>query len=266
MKYGAMNLPIKPVADEINALGKLGFDYIELTIDAPEATPEKLLKNKDEIKNSLATHHLGIVGHLPTFISTADLYESIRNASVDETIKALEAGTALGIRKFVLHPSSFRGLARQVKDKAAHLAHESLIAVVQRAVDLNVTLCIENMFPGTFSLIEPHEFDNLFAKHPNLMFTLDIAHAHIGTKKNRSYEFIRRFSDKLLHIHISDNYGNDDSHLPIGAGMIYFWKIFNELHAVSYDETMTLEVFSRDRDYLKMSLDKVRKMWRGRHK
>ena len=49
MKFGAMNLPIKPVVDEINALGKLGFDYIELTLDAPEATPDKLLRNKDEI-------------------------------------------------------------------------------------------------------------------------------------------------------------------------------------------------------------------------
>ena len=28
MKYGAMNLPTKPVVGEIEELGKLGFDYI----------------------------------------------------------------------------------------------------------------------------------------------------------------------------------------------------------------------------------------------
>jgi hypothetical protein len=30
---------------------------------------------------------------------------------------------------------------------------------------------------------------------------------------------------------------------------------------IGYDETMTLEVFSRDRDYLKMSLNKAKQMW-----
>ena len=41
MKYGAMNLPTKPFTEELEALGRLGFDYIELTMDAPECTPEK---------------------------------------------------------------------------------------------------------------------------------------------------------------------------------------------------------------------------------
>ena len=90
MKYGAMNLPTKPVLQEIEDIGKLGFDYIELTLDAPESTPEKILKNRERITDLLSSSHLDIVGHLPTFISIADLYESIRQASIDENIKALE--------------------------------------------------------------------------------------------------------------------------------------------------------------------------------
>jgi sugar phosphate isomerase/epimerase len=43
--------------------------------------------------------------------------------------------------------------------------------------------------------------------------------------------------------------------------MIYFWKIFKELKMTGYDETMTLEVFSRDRDYLKISKNKIKQMW-----
>jgi sugar phosphate isomerase/epimerase len=34
-----------------------------------------------------------------------------------------------------------------------------------------------------------------------------------------------------------------------------------ELKEAPYDDTMTLEVFSRDRDYLKISKEKVKKMW-----
>ena len=45
--------------------------------------------------------------------------------------------------------------------------------------------------------------------------------------------------------------------------MIYFGRIFKELKMIGYNETMTLEVFSRDRDYLKISREKVAKMWRA---
>ncbi|MEE8383293.1 MAG: sugar phosphate isomerase/epimerase family protein [Thermodesulfobacteriota bacterium] len=261
MKYGAMNLPTKSVVEEIEELGKLGFDYIELTIDAPEATPEIILRDQDRITDTLAAHQLEIIGHLPTFISIADLYESIRKASIDENIKALEAGAALGIKKFVIHPGSIRGMGRQVKNRVHKYAHKSLATIVKKTNELQVTLCIENMFPGIHSLTEPYEFEKIFHKHPDLMFTLDIAHAHLGTNKNRSPDFIRHYAERLSHIHISDNFGKDDCHLPLGAGMIYFSRIFKELKDIGYDETITLEVFSRDRDYLSMSLSKIKRMW-----
>jgi len=261
MKYGAMNFPAKSIVGEIDQLGKLGFDYIELTIDAPEATPEIILNNKDRIKETLSSYQLEVMGHLPTFLSVADLYESIRKSSIDENIKALEAGVALGIKTFIIHPGTIRGLGKQVKYKANKYAEESLTLIVSKATELNVTLCIENMFPDTYAPTEPHEFEKIFFKHPELKFALDIAHAHIGTNKDRSPEFIKRYANKLFHIHISDNYGKDDGHLPVGAGMIDFRKMFKELKNIGFDETMTLEIFSRDRDYLKMSLDKIKQMW-----
>ena len=261
MKYGAMNLPTKPLLQEIEDIGKLGFDYIELTIDAPECTPEKILNDRDRITDLLSSSNLDIVGHLPTFISIADLYESIRQASIDENIKALEAGAAVGIKKFVLHPGTIRGIARQVKDTANKNADKSLAQIIKKANELKVTLCLENMFPETHGPTEPFEFEKIFSKYPELRFTLDIAHAHIGTNRNRSPEFIKRFASKLFHVHMSDNYGREDNHLPIGAGMIYFGRIFKELKMIGYNETITLEVFSRDRDYLKMSKSKAMQMW-----
>jgi hypothetical protein len=34
-----------------------------------------------------------------------------------------------------------------------------------------------------------------------------------------------------------------------------------ELKDAQYDETITLEVFSRDRDYLRISKEKIKRMW-----
>jgi sugar phosphate isomerase/epimerase len=263
MKCGAMNLPTKPFTEELEVLGRLGFDYIELTMDAPECTPEKILKNKDAIKELLQSYNLGLIAHLPTFISIADLYESIRKASIEENIKALEAGVALGVKKFVLHPGTIHGLGKQVKAQAHKYADKSLMAILSRARELQVSICIENMFPQTHGPTEAADFENIFLKYHDLKLTLDIAHAHIGTSRNRSSQFIERYPDKLSHVHVSDNYGKEDNHLPIGAGMIYFGRIFKELKMIGYDETMTIEVFSRDRDYLKISRDKVAQMWRS---
>lgn len=36
MQFGAMNYPIRPVLEEIEVIGTLGFDYRELAMDAPE--------------------------------------------------------------------------------------------------------------------------------------------------------------------------------------------------------------------------------------
>ena len=49
MKYGAMNFPIKPLLREIEEIGEMGFDYVELTMDPPEATPQKMLGQKRAI-------------------------------------------------------------------------------------------------------------------------------------------------------------------------------------------------------------------------
>ncbi|NWG04933.1 MAG: TIM barrel protein, partial [Syntrophaceae bacterium] len=104
MKYGAMNFPIKPLLREIEEIGEMGFDYVELTMDPPEAIPEKIIGQKRAILEILQRYGMGVMGHLPTFVWTSDLYESLRRVSIQENIAALEAAAELGIEKMVLHP------------------------------------------------------------------------------------------------------------------------------------------------------------------
>jgi len=37
MRYGAMNFPVKPVLNELKEIAARGFDYLELTMDPPQA-------------------------------------------------------------------------------------------------------------------------------------------------------------------------------------------------------------------------------------
>jgi sugar phosphate isomerase/epimerase len=99
MKYGAMNFPIKPLVMEIEEIGEMGFDYMELTMDPPEAIPQKILAQKRTILEVLHKYGLGMTAHLPTFVWTSDLYESLMRASLQENFLALEASAELGIEK-----------------------------------------------------------------------------------------------------------------------------------------------------------------------
>src|SRR4030042_5762159 len=261
MKYGAMNFPIKPLLREVEEMGEMGFDYVELTKDPPESTPQKILVQKKPIQELLQRYGMGIIGHLPTFVWTSDLYESLRRASLQENFEALEAAAELGIEKMVLHPGFITGMGKFLIDKAKGHAMESLEAILKKAVSLHITLCIENMFPQAHFLIQPHEFQPVFETFPEIRLTLDIGHANLGGGKNRSSEFIRLYGYRIGHVHANDNFGKEDSHLPIGAGIIDFEKIMKELNEAKYDETITLEVFSKDRDYLKISKEKIKRMW-----
>ena len=126
MKYGAMNFPIKPLLREIEEIGEMGFDYVELTMDPPEATPQRIQPQKRSIKEILDRYRMGIMGHLPTFVWTADLYESLRKASLQEQFDALETAVELGVEKMVLHPGMITGLGKVLPDKVKRLALESI--------------------------------------------------------------------------------------------------------------------------------------------
>ncbi len=261
MKYGAMNFPIKPVVKEIEELGRLGFDYVEISMDPPEAFPGKLRKLREDIARVIGHYGMGMIAHMPTFVSTADLSESIRRASVEETLAALEVASELGIEKAVLHPALVTGLGKFVPEKARKHGLSSLKEILERARVLNITVCVENMFAKSGSFTTPGEFRAVFEEFPDLGITLDVGHASLAGGLNNALEFIHVLGNRIHHVHANDNFGKEDNHLPVGAGVIDFHRILSQLKRSGYDDTLTVEVFSRDRDYLRMSLEKLKHLW-----
>lgn len=261
MLYGAMNFPIRPVIKELETIAKLGFDYMELAMDPPQAHSRKVHRQKEELLRTLEDCKMGLICHLPAFVYTADLTASIREASLKEVVESIDVAADLRPLKVILHPSYIVGLGIFVSDQARQYAIRSLEDVVERADHLGVVLCIENMFLRSHWLSDPEDFVDIFERFPTLLLTLDTGHAHINTEgEKKIIEFIERFSDRIHHIHANDNFGKEDNHLPIGAGTIDFSKIIKALKGIGYDETITLEVFSQDKDYLKISREKIAAM------
>jgi len=258
MLYGAMNSPVRPLVDEIGSIGEMGFDFVELTMDAPQAHYAVVEDQRDAIIEGLGRFKMAVVCHLPTFISTADLTPGIRQASLQEAMRSLDVAATLQPLKVVLHPSYMAGMGRLVREVSEKYAFESLEAIVEKAHSLGLCLCLENMFPGSQWLVTPEDFIGILAKFPTINLTLDTGHAHLlDPCDEQCLRFIEMFSDRVGHVHVSDNFGREDNHLPIGAGSTDFPKIAAALKSIGYNDTVTLEVFSRDRDYVKISREKL---------
>jgi sugar phosphate isomerase/epimerase len=263
MLYGAMNSPLKPLLDEMKAIAELKFDYLELAMDPPYCDSKNLKKQQPHIVEALKQYNLGLVCHLPTFLSTADLTYRIRQASIEETLASLEVAAELEPLKVVLHPSYVTGLGSFLPELTRQYAMESLEIFVQKAQGLGLCLCLENMIPRTQWLVNPEEFVDVLDQFPTLKLLLDIGHAHINDPKGKKcLRFIEMFSGRIGHLHVSDHFGKEDQHLPIGEGVINFSKIAAALKAIGYDDTITLEVFTGDRDDLKVSKIKMEATFR----
>ena len=132
MLYGAMNFPVMPVLSELEEIKRLGFDYLELAMDPPLAHHKMIREQKERLLRALEDFKMGLVCHLPTFVSTADLTESMREASLNEVLESVKVAADLHAFKAVLHPSFIVGLSVFVMNQARQYAFESLEAIVEK--------------------------------------------------------------------------------------------------------------------------------------
>jgi sugar phosphate isomerase/epimerase len=68
----------------------------------------------------------------------------------------------------------------------------------------------------------------------------------------------------LIHVHLSDNDGSADQHLPLGGtsrNRTDWLKRIRKLKRTGYDGTLSLEVFTEEREYLLASRKLLQEWW-----
>lgn len=254
-----MNNPLLDLQEEVERVGRSPFDYIEITLDAPEAHYSKVMANLEGLVRCVETYALPVICHLPTFVSLADLSPHIREASMLETIQAMEAAAALGAVKVVLHPSVYMGMGRYLPNFSAALAYEALDRLLDQSCALNLNICLENQGGRDYVLgTTPESMRTLLDTYPAVSLTLDVAHAYVAGGPSAVEAFCVMAGPRLQHVHVSDNFGCSDDHLPLGAGSIDWGAVVQTLKRYGYDGTVTFEVFSKDRGYQEISLAKFK--------
>jgi len=262
MKFGKITNPMKDILGEIKIVHDLGFDYVEIVIEGPAETPEIILKEKKKVLKLLKKYKLFAIAHTFWSMELGSDYEPVRKGWLEEGKKIIRLCNELEIRLVNFHSHS-RGLyIKDKKGKKTVLNNliRSLRELVEYGKKYNVEVMLENA-AESYEITDLKDFKYIIDRVPDLKVHLDIGHAFLYGGMKNIENFIKIFKNKIVHIHIHDNNGKWDEHLPLGAGSIDYKKVIKFLKKIKYNKTITFEIFSRDLDLIEFSLKKLKKLF-----
>ncbi|VVB66267.1 endonuclease 4 [Candidatus Gugararchaeum adminiculabundum] len=258
MLIGFMNNPNNELLKEIELAGEFESDFLELTIEYPKSLPSLVIASKKEINDLLSTYSLGLVSHAAWFLFPASPYDSIRNASLKEAEKIIEAAAKINAKQVTFHSDPMPFVyKREQREILVSRTIDAIDHMNSFAKNLGLTFCIENYNAASFGFAD---FQRLFSE-VDCKMTLDVGHCHIPQIDNRYLaDYLGEFKDRIIHVHAHDNNGEKDEHLGIGNGGID-WKKSLKLLKKQYDGTITVEDHSSNRKQFLLSKKALEELW-----
>ncbi len=256
MQIGAMNDPHRQLFDEIDWFAANGFDYIDLTVEAPGAAAEST--DWRAVAAAIQGVGLGVVCHTAPYLPIANPSPLVRQAAVDELRRSIDVAQIVGARLCTMH---FMGWPAYLSDAQGYEFYRQMLEIlVRHGGERGVTVAMENSPDNRH---QHKYFREIFQRVADLKLLFDIGHGHLATSKTMTREYLFSLNDRLAHIHISDNNGIEDLHLPFGAairGGLDVAANLRVLRSFRYDGTITVEVFG-DRRWLLACVALLREEW-----
>ena len=253
MKIGFPNNPRNDIIKEIEWIGKNKFDFVDLFLEEDRAVPEKIDVSK--VLKTLKKYKLDVVvGHTAWYLPIGSPIKSLREASVLEAERYFEVFSKLGVTYVTIHANWPGGMFSPSEGVKFQIETLKKLILLGKKYDLSV------MYEPTDKPSDSFEnVSKILKAIPKLYLHLDIGHANLYGRYPE--EFIKKFHKRLVHVHMHDNDGYEDQHMPIGIGTVDWESVISMLKKY-YNETITLEIFSNDKDYVLMSRDKLKKFWK----
>ncbi|WP_243028465.1 TIM barrel protein [Thermus albus] len=213
---------------------ELGLD-LEVPYDLHEVLP---LPDAKTLRATGEALGVGFTLHLPFVeMNPASLIPSVRALAEERLKRALEFGEALGAKVGVLHT----GQVPVRHPMALSLAREALEKTLSALLPLPFPVALENLALSPEDLLRgPEELKALLERFPQYGFCLDVGHALVELGPRGPLLYWEELGDRLLHLHLHDNHGHRDDHLPVETGMVPWERLVPRLR--TFPNTAALEV------------------------
>ncbi len=242
MKIGASTLATfnNSLDSSLEFIEGLGIKYAELLHQYPTEEFDLDILNSYDLKYTI---------HAPFMdVNIAALGSKSRACSISQIKSSVDLANEIDASIVVVHPGLIPFLAKEMPEEIYKVADASIEEIGKYSKDLGVNTTIENM-PAFESMIyqDMSRLNETLLKF-DMSMTLDIGHAnHSGISPDEMY------FDCIKHIHAHDNFGDDDSHLPLGEGSIELKRIIDIFEDKKYDGIYMIEV--NNKDSIKKSLE-----------
>ena len=214
------------------------FSHWEIFSELAHYAPTVCSEHREIISSSPMTFtvHTGIAD-----INVASTNERIREASVTNIVREMEAARKLGIDTVTVHPGIINLAVKNIRGRCIEQAQKSMKEIEASAEEYGIHACIENMpnFPVMLG-IQADELAEI-VEGTDLPICFDIGHANTAGQVDRMVEL---FGDRIRNVHIHDNLGEKDDHMTIGDGNVDFGHVLELLKSYRHRyiiECKTLE-------------------------
>ena len=244
----------EPFKSLMKRLRSVDVNHVELLDEGVHSLNNRRIK---ALKDVAESQDLKLFLHSPF----ADVNIASPNPILRKTIlklhrKSILHAHQLDCQVWVFHPGLKTGVSFFYPEKDWRLNLESVRSLLRFARKHDVEIAVENVpEPYPFLMKNVEDFSRFYNElGEDVGMTLDVAHANLN---NEIQDFIQRFSDKIVHVHVSDNDGTHDSHLGIGYGNIDWPSVAKMMKDAGYSRVVMLESV----EHVEESLQALRRLF-----
>jgi sugar phosphate isomerase/epimerase len=231
--------PFKKMTEQLLAVKT---KYVEIVDDGFHTLNKRRVAVLKDIANS---HGLEYTVHAPfADINIASLSKPMLRAMLKRLEQSIVHASALDSHVWVFHPGMKTGISSFYPNMDWLQNMETVKTLLQIARENDLKIAIENVpEPFPFLMKSVEDFARFYAGlGENMGMVLDVGHANL----NRQIEsLLETFSNRIVHMHLSDNDGKHDQHLGIGHGTIDWDRVLGSIKKMPYGEIIIVESVER---------------------
>jgi len=244
MKIAASTLHLlnKPLEEVLDKIIELPVRRIEVADSGNHALNPRRVERLLEASSSYDLKYSIHAPYSDTNLAADD--DLIREWILKRIRASIRFASDLDAECLVIHPGWTTATEQFNRGRSWELNLRSLHWLMRYAGEYGVKCLIENVpNPTPYLLVTVDDFQ-LFEDemNPPMDYVFDVAHAHL---QGEEYMFIDEFGDKIKHVHVSDNWGDTDEHLPLGEGNINWERVIKTISKKGFEGWLVIESYEK---------------------